>query len=162
MMDFALKPPTHHAPAERASIERVREEHALVLGAEVAGPLLDAIPEPLAVVNLQRQFVLANKGFIEFAGVNGLEDLLGLRIGEVLGCPHALEDISGCGTHPSCKTCGAVNVVMHALDGRAAVADVELTVEGRDGECELCFEINATPLAVRGRPFVLLAISPSD
>jgi PAS domain-containing protein len=161
-MDFALKPPTRHAPAERSSIDRIREDHALVLGAEVAGPLLDAIPDPLAVVTETRQFVLANRAFLEFAGASRLDDILGLRMGEVLGCPHAQEDLSGCGTHPTCKTCGAVNAVMHALGGRSAVADVELTVESQGRECSLCFVINATPLTVRGRQFVLIGISHPD
>jgi hypothetical protein len=159
MMDFSLKPPTRHAPAERASVERIREEHAIVLGAEVTGPLLDAIDEPLAVLNDLRQFVLANHAFLEFAGVAQSEDLLGLRIGEVLGCAHALEDTSGCGTHPTCKTCGAVNAVMHALGGRPALSEVELEVECKGTTCQLDFEIGATPLFIRGRQFVLIAIS---
>lgn len=158
-MDFSLKPPTRHAPAERASIERIREEHAIVLGAEVAGPLLDAIDEPLAVLNDLRQFVLVNRSFLEFAGVREAEQLLGLRLGEVLGCAHAIEDLSGCGTHPSCKTCGAVNAVMHALGGRAAVSEVDLEIERQGATTELSFEISATPLSIRGRSFVLIGIT---
>lgn len=158
-MDFALQPPTRHAPAEREDIERIREDHARLVGTEVAGPLLDAIGDPLAVVTETRQFVLANRAFLEFAGVARLDDLLGLRMGEVLGCPHAREDISGCGTHTTCKTCGAVNAVLHAVGGRSAVSDVELQLENDGEETTLGFVINATPLEVRGRRFVLVGIS---
>jgi hypothetical protein len=161
-MDFSLKPPTRFAPAERETVERIREEHDMLVSSEAANAVLAAVEERLAVVNENRQLVHANDTFLRFVGVAGLNDILGMRLGELLGCVHAIEDLSGCGTHPTCRTCGTVNSALRALAGRSCVAEVNLVVERAGREQALDFDLEATPLHLRGRLFALVRLDPIE
>lgn len=157
-MDFSLKLPTRHAPAEREPFDHIAEDRDTLFGVGAAGPVLDAMPQPTAMLNECRQIIFANRAFLEFAGPRHLDEVLGLRLGEVLGCSHALEDQSGCGTHPSCQQCGAVNAVLRSLQGVAVMADVKLELEIDGGDKFLRFELSTTPVTVSDHHMVLLTI----
>lgn len=159
-MDFALRPPTRFAPADREAIERIREEREMVLMSAMARSLHEDAHGCMAVINEDRQVVHANAAFVAFAQCKSDDDLLGLRLGELLGCVHATEDVSGCGTHPTCRTCGTVNSAMTALEGRACTTEVNLVVERQGKEVDLAFDLTATPVAIRGRCFVLIEVEP--
>ena len=47
-----------------------------------------------------------------------LKELLGKRPGEALGCVHASECSTGCGTTEFCSECGAVRAILASLGGR--------------------------------------------
>lgn len=156
-LDFSLNPGTRFAPAERESIEAVKAEQAAVLGNGATGAILDTLREPVAVVNGLRQIVHANRSFLEFAGAAQLDDILGMRLGEFLGCAHA-GDAGGCGTHPGCQTCGAVNAVMAAVAGTEVSSETDLHVTTGGRERQLRFAVTAAPFDTAGWRFVLMTI----
>lgn len=157
-LDFSLKPATCFAPAERKTIERVQAEQAMILGTGATAAILDTLGDPVAVVNDLRQIVHANNAFLTFAGARSVAEILGMRLGEFIGCGHAVGDMGGCGTHPACQTCGAVNSVLAATDGVSMAGAVDLTVESGGRERRLQFEVTAAPLVVTGGRFVLMTI----
>lgn len=69
------------------------------------GGLLDAFPEPVMIVNAQRQVVLANEKLATLAGIE-VNRLLGARPGEILSCIHSAGP-GGCGSSEYCAVCGA-------------------------------------------------------
>ncbi len=157
-MDFALTPPTRFAPSAREDFERIREEHAMVAAAQAGAGRSDSAGSAVAVVNESRQIVHADEAFLRFTRAAAPGDLLGLRIGEALGCVHATEDTSGCGTHPSCCICGTVNSTLLALAGHACATGVNMEAEWRGRDARLDFDIVATPFPIRGRLFARVEI----
>lgn len=158
--DFSLVPPTLFAPADRENSAQVHEESAMITQSDFARGILEALDVPAAVINESRQIIYANEALLKLAGAKSLEDGLGLRLGELLGCTHAVEDLSGCGTHPSCRTCGTVNGALTALDGEACATMVDIALAEDDGESRLEFQLTATPMEVQGRRFALLRLDP--
>lgn len=157
-LDFSLSPCSHFAPADRESLEAIKAEQAAVVGCGAAAAILETLSEPVAVVNGLRQVVHANASFLAFAGAEALDEILGMRLGEFLGCSHAVGDLAGCGTHPSCRTCGAVNAVLSAADGTALCCEADLTVTTGGRERRLRFDVSAAPFQAGGWRFVLMTI----
>lgn len=150
--------PTRFAPAERECDAVVRADHGLVQTAAVAGPILEALTDPMIVLNEFRQIVFANRRFLEVLHAHRPEDVLGVRLGEALGCVHANLEPSGCGTHEACRACAGVNSILRSLRGTAVVAQVGHIVEHAAHECAVCYQMHASPLTMSGRHFVLVAL----
>jgi signal transduction histidine kinase len=137
-------------------LERARAESALA-------PILDAIGEMAAVLSEQRQVVFANKAMLDFAGSGSVEQLCGLRPGEVLACVHAKETADGCGDAEGCRFCGAAAAVRETLrTGAPATRECRMTT-GADGRAAaLDVLARATPFQIDGRRFVLLVLSDTS
>ncbi len=137
-------------------LERARAESALA-------PILDAIGEMAAVLTEQRQVVFANKAMLDFAGSGSVEQLCGLRPGEVLACLHSKEAGDGCGDAEGCRFCGAAAAVGETLrTGAPATRECRMTT-GADGRAAaLDVLARATPFQIDGRRFVLLVLSDTS
>jgi signal transduction histidine kinase len=139
-----------------AQLERARAESALA-------PILDAIADMAAVLNEQRQVVFANRAMLDFAGSGSVEEVCGLRPGEVLACLHAKEAGDGCGDAEGCRFCGAAVAVQETLrTGAPVTRECRMTtgVHGRTAALDLL--ARATPFQIDGRRFVLLVLSDTS
>jgi hypothetical protein len=111
---------TYFAPPQRAPQEDVRAL-ARRLGNDVlAQTLLDGYPEAVVILNSHRQVVACNGVLPALAG-RPKQELIGLRVGEVLGCRHADEMAGGCGTAESCRLCGAAQAMVECIETRRTV-----------------------------------------
>lgn len=156
-LEFSLTPGTRFAPAEREPLDVIQAEQAAILGNGATAAILDTLREPVAVLNGLRQIVHANRSFLAFAGATSLDEILGMRLGEFLGCAHA-SDAGGCGTHPTCQTCGAVNAVLSAAAGAEMTSEADLALTAGGRERRLRFDITAAPFESGGWRFVLTTI----
>lgn len=122
-------PQTFFASPERLSPESISQQ-AAALG-DVA-TLLDCLPDFAMILNAQRQIIFANQALQAFAGPWAGGRLLGLRPGELLHCREAAHAPSGCGTGEACRTCGAVNAILGALDGHKATEECRIATTSID------------------------------
>jgi signal transduction histidine kinase len=145
---------TQFAPAERASQDTI-EAQSQFFADPTLQQLLDAVPDVFLILNQDRQVVLANEALLDLIGRSG-QDVRGMRLGEIMGCVHALEREGGCGTTEFCRTCGAVQAILSGLCGRKAVQECRIT--RRDGTA-LDFRVCSTPLTVGGEVFSIFAVT---
>ncbi len=148
--------PTLHAPAERADLESIEAASARIASQPLVQRLLDGYPESAVVLNEQRQIVACNEALLRTLGAER-RDVLGRRLGEVLGCPHATEMPGGCGTSESCGACGLVNACLEASRSKA-VAQRPARLSTREGHAALDAAVHATPLDVAGEQFTLVVL----
>jgi signal transduction histidine kinase len=146
---------TAFAPAERASADVLDGQARLVQGVEQIGRMLDAITEIVLILNPQRQIVYGNRNAIELLGLDGPGQVLGKRPGEALACIHACEAPGGCGTVEFCSTCGAVEAILAAVQGRSSVKECRVD-RGADHEA-MDLRVRATPLMLDGQRFTVFA-----
>jgi len=90
----------------------------------VVSTILRSVGRPAVVLDKHRSIVGSTREFREWIDREDAE-LIGHRIGEVLGCMHAGTEPDGCGTTPWCSTCG-VGVATH-------MAQVRKEPVGREG-----------------------------
>jgi K+-sensing histidine kinase KdpD len=150
---------THFAPAERAGVEEVQSERATLLSDRLAPVLLEAIPELVMVLNHQRQVLAVNQRFLDTAGLDNEECLLGQRPGEILGCVHAESAPGGCGTDEHCSVCGAVNAILDCQQSqRISVKECRLRRKSDLDGGAVDVEVQATPITVGNSDLVVLAM----
>ena len=152
-------PITFFAPAEREPIEVVHRQAGRLGRAPLTRSLLNASLNYLFLLNARRQIVMASENVLELVPGKTMDQIVGMRPGEALGCVHAYECASGCGTSQFCRKCGTVRVILSGLEGRRDMQECRLTrvVQGRKGSLGL--RVLATPLVQDHERFTLLAVA---
>ncbi|MEL7638094.1 MAG: HAMP domain-containing sensor histidine kinase [Solidesulfovibrio sp.] len=155
MPDVTL--PTDHLPAERLSLEEILAISREIASSPAAGALA-VLPLSIAIVNATRQIVYANERFVALAGAVQIEDVLGKRPGEALGCLHAFEKSGGCGTTRFCQYCGAANAIVKSLSGKRATQECAINRKNVTELDALNLQVWASPLTQGEHRLVLNAI----
>jgi hypothetical protein len=155
----ATIPVTFFAPAKREPIEIVQRQANRVSQTPSVGTFLNASLNYVFVLNNRRQIIMASDNVLDLVPDRTLEQIVGLRPGEALGCIHAFECPSGCGTSQFCHLCGAVKVILAGLAGTRHMQECRLTrrVNGREASLEL--QVLATPLVCEHERYTLLAVA---
>lgn len=153
-----LEPATFFAPPERALPDVLASQHRRLASDALVTRLLDSFPEPVMVLNPERQIVLANDKLASLLGRSGAE-LVGLRFGEAVDCIHGREDPAGCGTTRFCRLCGAAKAMVRcAAQEEKQAEECNLSRQLADGVAALDLRVWATPLTIGGEPFTIFAI----
>ena len=154
---------TFFAEGGRASDAEVARQAREVSASALVAALMECFPEPALILNRQRQIVHSNRQFAELLG----HDVpLGQRPGEALGCEHAGEGPSGCGTSEACRYCGAVLAILASADGNeSATRECRLTrhesvpcASESEVFAALDMRVRATPLRLGTAGFTVLAL----
>jgi len=141
---------------ERLSPEAIRQQVDLFHNS-LLQQVLDALPLAVVILNECRQLVYCNMAFRKQSSSTDLDRLLGLRMGEALGCIHKDLEPEGCGATEYCQHCGAANAILQSLRGRASTLECRLTRRVADREESLDLQAMFRPLAA-GSETLLLGI----
>ncbi|OVE78363.1 hypothetical protein BVX99_00105 [bacterium F16] len=124
---------------------------------------LDAIyknaPSAMLLVDHSRRVLKLNKHALEMAG-RPLEQVLGLRGGDVLNCENAYKSKAGCGFSPDCECCKIQHIVAHTITTGAAYhrEDAVITVARADGPAPRQLKISTQPLSELNNDVVLVCL----
>ena len=151
-------PITFFAPAEREPIEVVHQQAGHLSQTLSARAFLNAALNYLFVLNKRRQIVLASDNVLELIPGKTVGQVVGLRPGEALGCIHAHDCESGCGTSQFCHHCGAVRVILAGLAGHRYLQECHLTCLVDGQQAALALRVLATPLVHGNERYTLLAV----
>ncbi len=149
---------TSHAPAERLTQPQAFAQYQYFAEDSLLRRFLDAIPIQLVVLNTHRQIIFSNRAVLEFLGAASEDSVLGSRPGEVFGCINADTLPGGCGTADMCRTCGAVNAILAAIDGQPGHQEYRLTRTFDKHTESLDLRVDTMPLEHRGERFVVFAV----
>lgn len=151
----SLPLPTQFAPAERLSPAEIAGQIARLGGRDSLKRLLDTIPSLVAILNAERQILLANAALEDLARTLGRVDFAGMRPGEFLACQHAATAEHGCGTTEACRTCGAVQAILGAGAGQQTSQECRVaTVSGTAFD----LRVTASPFEWQGGTYIFLVI----
>jgi diguanylate cyclase (GGDEF)-like protein len=147
---------TEFAPAERLGHAGLLRQHQA--WSEQVPTLLisNAIPDLLLILNEYCQSVYSNNLYQQFGGFTNVEDYLGLRPGELVGCKHACESQGGCGTTSSCAVCGTIRAILIRMSGKSDVE--ECLIERENGLSPLNFRIRTTPVELNHEKFTIFSV----
>ncbi len=148
---------SHFAPAERSSQDQLRLEIALISRNPIVDALLEMAGGVLAILNERRQVLAVNDGFMRWLGIKNGAKVIGLRLGEVVGCVHADKCEGGCGTSDTCSTCGAAMAMVSALARDLPVEEDCAVSLRRNGKQEdLFLHVRCSPVRFSGTRFLVL------
>jgi len=146
-------------PDERLPHVGIPAQTDLVAAVSFFKRVLDAIPSMAMLLSPERQVLLANRRLVEFAGAEDVDELRGMRPGDMLGCVNALESCGGCGTTAHCTVCGSYRAIVDAQVGYGQTQICRM-VRRRAGEDEsVPLEVWAAPLEVSGQRLILVCLT---
>ena len=120
----------------------------------------DALPNMIMALNSYRQVVFANQALVTFLGHKDVEELLGSRPGEALGCINADEHSGGCGTSRHCRGCGAAAAILSVINELVpSSADCHLLRRVSTDVEGLNLHVSASPFNIDGQQFILFALT---
>ncbi|MBU1040566.1 MAG: PAS domain-containing sensor histidine kinase [Proteobacteria bacterium] len=150
---------TEYAPAVREPLDVVLGQFRSFVGTHCRA-FFDALPTMVMALNRYRQVVFANQAIVTFLGHKAVEEMLGSRPGEALGCINADAFSGGCGTSRHCRGCGATRAILSAINKLVpATGDCHLLrristdIEGLD------LQVSASPFTIDGQDFVLFSLT---
>lgn len=147
------------ASPERASDDELKHEIQIASANPIIDGILRNISGILAVLDEHRQIVSVNHELLKMLEIENIDEVLGLRLGEVLNCVHAHEQDAGCGTSESCADCGAAIAIVSSLCKNETVEKICAATARRKGiEKALYLRVTASPIVVGDQKFVLLFI----
>ncbi len=156
----AMKIPiTFFAAPERRSVEVVQRQARSFTRSSLADTVQNAAVNYLFVLNAQRQIVMASENVLDLVPDKTMDQIIGLRPGEALGCIHAYKCQSGCGTSRFCHQCGAVRVILSGLAGTRAIEECRVVCLRKDRETVLHLQVLATPLLHNEERYTLLTVA---
>ena len=138
-----------------SDIFELQHVNALIESAPNVKAIMDAMPFVVLLLNSNRQIVAANQKVISLLGVN-MNDALGKRPGELIGCVHAVEGPNGCGTGKHCKVCGAVNAILDSMDSGKRITE-ECRITLKNGSA-LDWEVTTSPLVIEGQSLICVGV----
>ena len=148
---------THFAAPERAGQTKLEQELALVSSSAVVDGLLSTVGGLLVVLNSKRQVIAVNDAFLRQLGIENVKEIFGLRLGEVIGCVHAGEELAGCGTTRHCLSCGAAIAMVSSLATNEPVEQMcAVEVYHGDLKWDLYMQVRAVPFACGQERFLLI------
>lgn len=121
--------------------------------------VLDALPSITFLINRQRQILVGNRALLNSSGIGSIDQVIGVRPGEVFGCIHASENPSGCGHAEACKHCGAIKAVQESFRTNQPANEECLLIVERDGEkYPLDLSVSVTPLSIEQDYDVMMVV----
>ena len=129
-------------------------ERARRFDAGLPSEALDASAAILFVLNESREIVFCNRAALRMAGVGSLSAVLGLQMGEALGCVHATPE--GCGAADFCSACGALPSLEPGGVAKGRECHLVRSMNGSEEACDLM--VSASPIEGRSG-FVVCTLS---
>ena len=123
---------------------------------DIVGPMLDAMPHPVFLVNNDIAIVGLNKASRKMIGKEP-EVIIRRRAGEILHCIHSKETEEGCGYSDFCNDCIIRNSVNQAFRGQTIVRKkVKMEMVYPDKIEKVYLSIITSPFEHNEKLFVLL------
>lgn len=105
-------PPASCNPAVEKGVSNIRTESARLQPQLGHHPILNFLPDPLMILNRERQILFVNHALNTFLKITKASAIIGLRPGEILHCFHLADHSGVCGTMEPCHLCGGHNAVL--------------------------------------------------
>ncbi|MFA6234249.1 MAG: HAMP domain-containing sensor histidine kinase [Bacteroidota bacterium] len=149
---------TYFASPERDGIDTIQHLALKLEAVPLLRPMLEAFPTLAVVLGRHRQILMYNGLFDEAIPHSDDDLLLGMRLGNSVGCEIAASSPSGCGTGKECRMCGAVLAMLEAQAGKNAVQECSIAVRDQDGLHTLEFRVVAIPMNLADENVTILSL----
>lgn len=142
----------------RVPVELLRDQYRAFIGSHCR-EFFDALPNMIFALNVNRQIVFANQAALNFFNIPGIDQALGLRPGEAVGCVNAQVEEDGCGTSRHCRHCAALSAILSAIDGISDSRKTKMLRRSNTNLEGLDLQVDASPIEVAGKAFVIFAVT---
>ena len=155
---------TRFAEPFRLPRESIAQQYLELMKSPNIEAVLNAVPFMTVILNRFRQVLFCNHAFMEMLQISDIEDVLGMRPGEVMNCVHSDSEPFGCGTAEECRVCGAVNAVLQSIEtGILVKHEARIQVKSAVGTVtSLDLAVSANPFLFEGNLYAIVTIADTS
>ncbi len=156
---FVTEPKTYFDSPFRSSRLEIKTRSNKISGNTIIRQMMESFPDLVLILDQNRQIVAYNKKAEIFFKNKDKIEILGQRLGEALGCIHATEMTSGCGTTSFCSECGAGKSNKLTLQTPGSYEDECRVLVSYSGvETSLDFKVFTSALKIENENYIVFAI----
>ena len=160
-MTESLKKTTASRDALNEEIyERKQAERLLESERDNLRNIFDGVSVGMLLLDEKGAIMRVNNAITNWLGKKP-EEIFGVQPGNALGCIHVMNNSAICGHTIACRDCSIREAFELVLRSGEPVSGLEAPAEffSGGGQVKLWFEINANPLVIDGKKYVLLALN---
>lgn len=150
---------TDFAPAERASMHKVKKQFETINDVELIDQVFSKIPLMFQILNEERQIIYINELLKSDLEEKGIDLFLGYRPGEVLECMNSHKNEGGCGTTHQCKFCGIINCIIEARESDSLVSGEAIFESFKNNQTHTTiYKVTAKPFVWKNETFTIVTL----
>ena len=121
---------------------------------------INTVPYAAAILTPDRRALFTNNSLLNKYGFNNIEQVMGKRPGEIIGCLHAINNDNQCGVSQNCKVCGALAALKKTqITQKPNISEMHLTSLSDGSPVSYDLRITVAPLVVNKKVFLILYIN---
>lgn len=105
---------TYFASPQIVDFEEIKKANSYIENKTLYKKAIDLMSDVFIILNEHRQVVYGNKTLFEMLGNPPVEEVLGMRPGELFHCQESGKGPNGCGTGKKCRECGAILTILES------------------------------------------------
>lgn len=156
---FVAAKNTYYDSPQRSTLFQIEDKAYRIAQDSIIKQMLESFPDLVLILDSNRQIVAYNKKAETFFKYKNEIEIFGHRLGEALGCIHASESPSGCGTTTFCAECGAGKINKAAIENPGTYEDeCRILVNYAGVEASLDFKVFTSTIEFEGENYIVFAI----
>ncbi|GAB4286043.1 MAG: PAS domain-containing sensor histidine kinase [Ignavibacteriaceae bacterium] len=150
---------TYFDTPQRTGINAIDEKSKHISSNDIIMQMLEGFPNLAVILDENRQIVAFNSKAKSILNGDQNGKIIGMRIGEAIGCIHAFEMNGGCGTSRFCRNCGAGKCNKYSREtGKNCTSECRINISRNNKISALDLKVYTSVLNLNGRKFYLFSI----
>jgi len=131
-----------------------------IKNAEYIGDIINALPYIAAILNKYRQVIFSNEALLKELSLSSIDEVIGLRHGELIHCVNSKKEEGGCGASENCKVCGAFLSILDAQNKKQK-SQYECRIKADKNGKEIAYDFLATstPITWDNEDFIIFSLT---
>ncbi|OFX83943.1 MAG: hypothetical protein A2W99_03705 [Bacteroidetes bacterium GWF2_33_16] len=132
-----------------------------IQNAEYIRDIINALPYIAAILNKYRQVIFSNEILLKELSLSSIDEVIGLRPGELIHCVNSRKEEGGCGVSENCKVCGAFLSILGAQNNNKKT-QYECRIKANKNGREVAYDFLATSTPITWDNEDLIIFSLTD
>ena len=131
-----------------------------IKNAEYIGDIINALPYIAAILNKYRQVIFSNEALLKELSLSSIDEVIGLRHGELIHCVNSKKEEGGCGASENCKVCGAFLSILDAQNKKQkSQYECRIKADKNGKEIAYNFLATSTPITWDNEDFIIFSLT---
>lgn len=144
-------------PKKRSSANEIQRQRQ-IFEKHVCFSFIQALPGGVFILNAAREIVYVHPRSASLLAFEDVEECIGMRMGEALGCVNAALGEQGCHTSKFCAYCGAVKALNSSEKNGEAREECNLIRHAGEATETLCLDVLAVRVESGGERYCVFSV----
>ncbi|OFX23089.1 MAG: hypothetical protein A2041_06120 [Bacteroidetes bacterium GWA2_31_9b] len=150
----------NYNPLEQQSNDEILKTRLKIQNTDYIRDIINGLPYITAILNSYRQVIFSNETLLQQLNISSIDEVIGLRPGEVIHCVNSNKEEGGCGASENCKVCGVFLSILQAQKTKGK-SQYECRIKAMHDGMEIAFDYLATsnPIIWENEEFIIFSLT---